>query len=294
MSFYTKLQFENNMISIAKRPGFSMRNYSSFKYSTLALDGEECCYIAYAYKNIYEQYSTALVVYCTPYVSREQLWKLKNKSKEVQSLLGYNYIIDEDSKQKLEMLHTQQPIASPNPSTPIYSPAMSVFQTPASIYMSSPLISSGYAPWITHQPAVVNAGYNTPSYYYADSPAYAKVNSPAVKPIGEMFDSDFGPPVAGSTTANTHRLADNGALEFFFDDDSLAGEFGLMDITPREVASSRPEPAPRAINNAQPETASRPANRPPAAPHNMFAPYDQAENGGGPYNPPAGWDFYAR
>ncbi|KAJ2048585.1 hypothetical protein GGH13_009033 [Coemansia sp. S155-1] len=292
MSFYAKLQFDNNTISIAKRPGFSMRNYTSFKYSTMALDAEECCYIAYAHKNIYEQYSTALVVYSTPYVSREQLWRLKSKSKEVQSLLGYNYVIDEDSKSRLQTLHTQRPIASPVPSTPIYSPAMSVFQTPASVYMTSPMISSGYAPWITHQPAI-NAVYNTPQYY-ADIPAPAKVNSPAVKPIGEMFDSNFGLPAAGGTTANTHRLADNGALEFFFDDDLLAGQFGLMGVTPRETASNRPEPAPRAVNNGQPETAPRPATRPPPAPHNMFAPIDQEDNGGGHYSPPTGWNFYPK
>ncbi|KAJ2796734.1 hypothetical protein H4S07_006133, partial [Coemansia furcata] len=295
MSFYAKLQFENNTISIAKRPGFSMRNYASFKYSTLDLDGEDCCFIAYAYKSLYEQYATALVVYSTPYANREKLWKLKNKSKEIQSLLGYNYVIDEDSLQRLETLHTQRPITSPEPETPMYSPAMSMYQTPASVYITSPLINSGYAPWISHQQPHVNSPYNTPSQQYIDASTFAKIKSPVVQSIGEMFDSNFGNDHGASVSdsghaTNKHRLAENGALEFFFDDDLIAGKFGQLGINsrlanasqsapaPRVVNNNQPGTVPRTVNNGQPGTAPRPENRPPPAPQNMFAPLDQENN----------------
>ncbi|KAJ2695352.1 hypothetical protein H4218_005261 [Coemansia sp. IMI 209128] len=305
MSFYAKLAFENTTLFIAKRPGFSMRNYDSFTFSTLSLDVDECCYIAYAHKDIYEQYSTALIVYCPSHVGREQLWKLKSRSKEIQSLLGYNYIIDEGNKSGLRSIHTQRPINSLESGTPIYSPEIAAYHTPASVFISSPLISSGFAQWTSPKPAAINAGLNTALQNHQGGSTFGKIGSPAVRPIGEMFDPSFGnaigSPASTSRPANTHRLADNGALEFFFDDDFASG-FGRTKPAQSGVGSSRPEPAPRTVNTGQtaappPRPAApppRPVARPPPAPNNMFAPYDQVGSGGAQYpHAPAGWSFNA-
>ncbi|KAJ2001958.1 hypothetical protein H4R26_003850 [Coemansia thaxteri] len=299
MEFFVKLRLEVNTVSIAKRPGFSMANYTSFKFSTLKLAPDECCFIAYAHKSAYDQYTTALVIYSPMLSNQRNKEMLKLKSKEIQSQLGYNYVIEENDKQKIKFLYMYEPIKNPATSTPMYSPVFSNYNTPASAFIHSPISNSVCTPWAANPNMCAIASADTIPQFYADASGYYRFNSPAVQPVGEMFDmnfdSEYTEPETAEEATSKHRIAENGALEFFFDDldpDDLDPEDHSQQGPPPPETSTRAVNAP--MNAPANAPAYTPANAPMAIPQNMYSPYYQQANKGFQNSPPAGWNFSPR
>lgn len=191
INYYIKLKLSPmGELKIEPPKGEMLNDYDKYKFQNLSLKNTECCLIAYAGRNNYNTYVTAIIVFIPEKAYVKDAKFITNRAKNVQYMLQASHKIECNNVYRIGHINEYEPIMDTTPLTPSNMPI--AIPSPNRENWKSPQPNTFLSPY--SQPT--NSS-NAPENIVLNSPSL--VNQEASMPSnnpnevnGEMFD-ELGP-----------------------------------------------------------------------------------------------------